>query len=97
MYISNVLCQRLGVSVVQITDLLDSTTLNSTNDLIKINPIGPEYGSSLVPLIVSNTRQRYPCRVSIEGEIFAQIPLQRKLVRTVVLDSRNNWKPIEWD
>ena len=95
-HISGTLRQRTGASVVQTTDLLNHNSLDRSDDLIRINSVGPECGSSLVRLILSNTRRRYPGRVKIGREIFAQIPLQRKLLRTIVLDSRNDWQPVEW-
>ena len=95
--VADLLMRRTGAAEVEVIDILNDSIVRSSNDLLVVNPIGPEYGTSHIPLILTNASRRRPSLVEVAGEVYAQVPLQRKLMRTIILDSRQNWRRIEWD
>lgn len=104
--IGSILTQRIGAQSVRTVDLslprsfhvspaIDFPTKDS--DLRYANRAGPEYLSTRIPILLSNTMRRSPGFVILDGTELAQIPLQRKISRGIVLDPWPAWRIVEWE
>ena len=95
--VASLLGDRLGASCLEVVDLLRDTVSVARSGLLRINRVGPEYATPVAPVILTNSARRPPGPVEIDGNLFAQIPMQRRLERTIALEPGTNWKRISWD
>jgi len=97
-YVCASLAPHVGATSVRTVDITRLETegpdVRSSTGLL--NRFGPEIGVVSVPVVLSNTGERRLGLVSVDGTVVLQVPLQRRLERTVVLRPYPEWRLVEW-
>ena len=88
--------QRIGAKNLSVLSLVSDSAHSGDDHIRMINAAGPEFLHTSVPILFTNTGRRLPGIVSVEGGDVLQIPLQRKLLTTIVIDPASDWRKIEW-